>query len=218
MPVANIVRRLLSTRKRCMRVSQTDFDPLRVVLTKSSLWDKSWSICTPSVGPQFLSFLIWKWRSTQSILQFCGAASRRKICQTNSFHISYIWTRISETEFVLTIFHPSSLRGVVLQIWSLPPFCFKCIVETVMETALSSYGIRLSSKLSDVESSSDLVLLDESPGKLQVFFSPIVWTLVYVCLGCFLPSKCKMLLHDQIGLKPNLVLVRWELSEIDRFN
>lgn len=62
-----------------------------------------------------------------------------------------------------------------------------------------------------------LCFLSEDPLSLK-FFS-IIWTVVYVYLGCFALSKCEILLHDWIGSNPDVVYFSGaELDDEDRFS
>lgn len=78
----------------------------------------------------------------------------------------------------------------------------------VMEVVLfscwnSSFNIFSERKLSELEYTDDLLLLSEDPGELQVL---LVWITAIVCEMHLAPSKCKMLLKDKVGPKPNHVI------------
>lgn len=89
----------------------------------------------------------------------------------------------------------------------------------IMEGSLSACensGIHIfsSRNLFDLEYAVYFVLLIEDHSGLQdILDRPIDG----VCLGCVF-HLCKMVLHDCIGSKPNLVLARKQLSEVDGFS
>lgn len=114
-------------------------DPVRAVLRKYSLSDKSWNKHTfrRIYG---LSYFISKRRLVQSAVQFCGATYQWSCAREKHFTYSTsIWT--VQAEFVLTaILHSNSQREVIfVRVASSLQFSlFNLVIEIIMEIAPSS--------------------------------------------------------------------------------
>lgn len=132
-------------------------------------------------------------------MQLFVAASIKRVGEIHLTHP--ISMRTTEVKFVLTtMFHPNSPRELVFVRVALPRFLFCIVIVMIMKMAVSSYeysgiDICLYRNLSDLEYTTDVVLLSADPSKLQVLFDSLNGS-VSIFGVRFAPSKCKTPLQD----------------------
>lgn len=125
-----------------------------------------------------------------------------EVVQKSPLHFTSI--RTAGPEFAFTaIFHQSSLSGMVSVRVNFHLFNF--VIEMIMEIIQSSCengGTNIYSENFDLEFGND-VLENKNPTKLQLL--DCLNNSVAMVKICFVPSKCRMLLHDWTGFKPSLI-------------
>lgn len=157
--------------------------------------------------------LIWRRRSTQSIVWLCIVTSHWIVCQRNSPHFSIIIFKYPKLI--------SCLRWCFIQFFrekrcsSRLPSCSSSfqIFHRDEGDARCTLFFCLKKKLPDVEYTNDVVWLSEAEGFIDRLNDN-----VYMFGMRLAPSKCKILFQDWTGWKPNLVLTGDGFSDVNVFN